>query len=119
MRNYQHIGGWRAGFELAKAVYATTRRFPASERWHMTDQLRRAATSIPTNIAEGAGRPSNREFAYFRGFAAASASEVECLILLAQELGYLDQPAKARLLEMVQETRRLTTAYGNEVIKSA
>ena len=80
---------WQRGHELVLAVYQVSARFPADERFGVTSQIRRAAVSIPTNIAEGSGRGGDTEFARYLQIALGSASEVEYLLILAKDLSYI------------------------------
>ena len=79
---------WQKAMELSAAVYMVTRVFPADERFGLTNQLRRAAVSVPSNIAEGRGRLTQREFLHFLGIARGSALEVETQLELAMTLGF-------------------------------
>ena len=92
-------------------VYEHTRAFPAEERFGLTAQLRRAAVSVPSNIAEGAGRDSEREFARFLSMAAGSASEAECELLLARDLGYLAVEAHERLDVQINEIKKMLNSF--------
>lgn len=76
--------------ELVVAVYSATSRFPQNEQYGLTSQLRRAAVSVPANIAEGAARNGSKEFLHFLGIASGSLSELDTLIELACQLGYLE-----------------------------
>jgi four helix bundle protein len=80
---------WKEAMELAKLVYQATASFPREEMYGLTGQMRRAAVSIPSNLAEGAGRGSDREFKQFLLVARGSLSELETQVLLAQDLGYI------------------------------
>ncbi len=75
---------------LAEEIYRLTQRFPAEERYGLTSQMRRAAVSVPSNLAEGAARRSNREFANFFGIALGSLAELETQLLIATRLKYAD-----------------------------
>jgi len=76
---------------LVTAIYSATSRFPRDEQFGLTSQLRRAAVSVPANIAEGAARNDSKEFLHFLGIASGSLSELDTLVELAHILGYLDQ----------------------------
>jgi four helix bundle protein len=88
VRNYRELHAWQVGFTLAKQMYALTAAFPREEVFGLIAQIRRAAVSVPSNLAEGAGRGSKKEFAQFISIARGSLNEMETQLLLAQELGY-------------------------------
>lgn len=88
MKPHKNLEVWKRSFDLARDLYLITNRFPSDEKFGMISQIRRAATSIPVNIAEGAARRSNKEFAQFLYIAAGSASELDTLLLLSQTLGF-------------------------------
>ena len=111
MRDFRDLKVWHKAHRLTLEVYETTRTFPVEERYGVTSQIRRAATSIPTNIAEGCGRYGERELARFVSIAAGSASEVEYLVLLAADLGYLTAPDQSRLATAVVEVRKMLAAF--------
>jgi four helix bundle protein len=96
---------WQKAMELSKAVYQVTRSFPPDERFGLTNQLRRAAVSVPSNIAEGRGRLSQREFLQFLGIARGSALEVETQLELAMTLGFGDRSE-------LESTQRLAMEVG-------
>lgn len=89
MRNFRDLRVWVRAHEFALWVYSITRDFPSEEKFGITSQLRRAATSVPTNIAEGCGHNSNQQFIRFLTIAQGSLSEVEYLLLLSKDLKYL------------------------------
>jgi four helix bundle protein len=88
VRNYRNLQAWQVSFELARLVYELTESFPKHEIFGLTAQMRRAAVSIPSNLAEGAGRGGKKDFAHFVTMARASLNELETQLLLAQALGY-------------------------------
>ncbi|MGA9355232.1 MAG: four helix bundle protein [Terriglobales bacterium] len=90
MDNYRDLIAWQKGKDLALAIYACTREFPKSEVYGLASQMRRAAVSVPSNIAEGKGRYSSREFVQFLLHARGSLLELETQILIAHELAYID-----------------------------
>ena len=88
-------------------LYEATSRFPASERYGITSQMRRACSSIPANLAEGAGRGSDAEFARFCTIALGSATELDYFLLLARDLGYMPSGSYEQLTADVQEVSRM------------
>lgn len=89
MANYEDLRVWQRAHELALQVYKETASFPKAEQYSLTQQMRRAATSISINIAEGCGRLHRKELVQFANIARGSASELEYQLLLARDLGYL------------------------------
>ena len=99
---------WQKAMELTKAMYVLSRHFPADERYGLTDQLRRAAASIPSNIAEGNGRSGNREYARFLAIARGSLYESITQLELAKELGYIENYDS--VLPLADEVSRMLTS---------
>lgn len=89
MRSHHQLDAWKESMKLVKMIYDITANFPKEEIYGLTSQMRRAAVSIPSNIAEGAARNRNRELLQFLVIARGSLSELETQILIAEELGYL------------------------------
>ncbi|MDB5902695.1 MAG: four helix bundle protein, partial [Betaproteobacteria bacterium] len=89
-RNHRDLHAWQQAIELVAAIYALTSRFPDSERYGLTSQMRRAAVSVPSNIAEGAARASTRDLIRFLNIAAGSLSELDTLVAVAKKLGYVE-----------------------------
>ncbi|HET7204462.1 MAG TPA: four helix bundle protein [Steroidobacteraceae bacterium] len=102
---------WQKAIALALCIYRSSERFPRNELFGLTSQLRRAAVSIPSNIAEGAARRTTREFLMFLHVARGSLAEVETQILLARQLGYLDERQRADLEMLVIEVGRLINSF--------
>ena len=92
--------------KLCEAVYRASDAFPEDERWELRKQIRRAAVSVPSNIAEGAGRRSGIEFARFIEIAVGSLNEVETHLELARRLDYLGEETTAPMLALITSTRR-------------
>lgn len=107
MRDFHNYLVWQRGHQFALDVYKLTKGFPKDELFGMTSQLRRASTSIPINIAEGCGRRSDAEFAYFLNIAAGSASEVEEELLLSFDLEFLDKKPFQQLDKEVKEIKAM------------
>ena len=105
--NYKELIAWQKAMALAKAVYRTTAKFPESERFGLVSQLRRAAVSVPSNIAEGQGRLTDGEFRQFLGNARGSLYEVETQLILADSMGFVSAAECAELNESANEVGRL------------
>jgi four helix bundle protein len=97
MRNFRKYSVWEQSHKFTLLVYEITRTFPSEEKFGITSQLRRACTSIPTNFAEGCGKPSEKDFARFLSISYGSASEVDYLLLLSYELGFLNDEIYQKL----------------------
>jgi four helix bundle protein len=89
MRPHEKLDVWKRAIEFVCAIYRMTETFPRDEKFGLTSQIRRAAVSVPANIAEGAGRHTAKEFKYFLSNAQGSVSELATELLIAQKLGYL------------------------------
>jgi four helix bundle protein len=114
-RGYQQLTAWQKAIKLVVAVYQASERFPTKKSYGLTNQLRRAAVSIPANIAEGHGRDSSREFLHFLSIAHGSLSEVETHIYIAAQLTSLDEPMSNQLLGQAAEVGRLITGLAKSI----
>jgi four helix bundle protein len=115
MPEFEKLIAWRKAQELAIAAYRLSRDLPTEERFGLADQIRRAAASVPVNIAEGHGRRNKREFAYFLRVALGSASELQSLMLLARDLNYLEACALTDFWDLSAETRRVVQGLHRHV----
>ncbi|HET8633755.1 MAG TPA: four helix bundle protein [Gemmatimonadales bacterium] len=107
MGNYRDLEVWKAGQTLAAITYRVTSQFPSAERFGLTAQMRRAAVSIVSNIAEGAGRGTDAQLANFLRIARGSLRELECQSLLSVELGLSTAEAMADLLDANERVGKL------------
>ncbi len=107
LTNYRELRVWQLGMELTKDVYGLSRGFPKEEVYGLTSQMRRAAVSIPANIAEGHARESTRDYLRFLAIARGSLAELETHLLLAQSLGYCRQEQTDGLLMKCEEEGRM------------
>lgn len=110
MKNFRDLQVWEKSHRLALAVYSATQGFPRDELFGLTSQLRRSASSIPANIAEGCGRGTNADFARSLQIAMGSASELEYHLLMARDLGLLDRVSYESLSAQVIEVKRMLAA---------
>jgi four helix bundle protein len=111
MRDFRKLKVWEKAHHFTLQVYRISKTFPSEERFGLTVQLRRAAVSIPTNIAEGCGRGSDRELARFMSIAAGSASEVEYHLLLACDLTYIQDERHREPNQQVNEIKRMLNSF--------
>ena len=109
MQDFKKLDVWKRSHELTLTVYKLTSAFPQSETYGLTSQLRRAAASVPANIAEGCGRDSPLDFARFLDIAFGSASELEYHLPLAKDLGLLEPETYEHAQVEVSGTKRMLT----------
>jgi four helix bundle protein len=118
-QTYRDLIAWQKAMELVTRIYEVTRTIPREELYGLTSQLRRAAVSIPSNIAEGQARYSHAEFHHFLRNAKGSLAEVETQIQIACNLKYLSEERKRELLEATAELGRILNALLDSVKKRA
>ena len=102
---------WQKAHQLVLQIYRHTQSSPAQERFGLTAHLAKSAVSIPSNIAEGCGRETDKELARFLSIATGSATETEYQVLLAKDLGYLDQETYQVLHSLANEVKRMLHAF--------
>ncbi|MBV8650495.1 MAG: four helix bundle protein [Alphaproteobacteria bacterium] len=110
MQNFRDLKVWHKAHALTLAVSAATVDFPAAERYGLTSQMRRAAASIPANIAEGCVRSSDADFARLLHTSMGSASELEYFVLLARDLRVLVDTTYNELVGSIEEVKRMLSA---------
>jgi four helix bundle protein len=115
IRDYRDLIVWQKAIDLVEAVYKATTAFPREEVYGLTFQVRRAAVSVPSNIAEGHGRTSTRDFLNFLSIAHGSLKEVETQLVIAERLKYMNQRVKESLLERSTEVGRLISGLSNSL----
>ncbi|HEX8833384.1 MAG TPA: four helix bundle protein [Abditibacteriaceae bacterium] len=109
MKNFRKLQVWEKSHLLTLSVYRHTEQFPAAGKFGLTSQIRRAASSVPANLAEGCGRAKNVEMARFCQIAFGSASELEYHLLPARDLGFLDEQSHTELDAQTTEIKRMLT----------
>jgi four helix bundle protein len=104
MKTHKDLDIWKMGIEWVEEVYKITAEFPKEEIYGLTNQMRRASVSIPSNISEGAARSSKKEFIKFLYVALSSLAELETQVLISEKLGYLKNH---NLMELIEKQRRM------------
>jgi four helix bundle protein len=107
VKSYRDLIVWQRAMELCAAIYRATAAFPQAERFGLVSQMRRAAVSIPSNIAEGHGRLTTSEYRQFLGIARGSLKELETQIQIASDLGYLGNTAADACTALAEEVGRM------------
>lgn len=107
MHNYKNLEVWKRSVELATKVYSITKDFPNEEKYGLVSQIRRCSVSISSNIAEGSGRGSNKEFRLFLNYALGSCFELETQLLISQNLGLVSGEFQVEILEELTEIQKI------------
>lgn len=115
MRNYQDLQVWTKAHSLTLELYRMSRLFPREEVYGITSQMRRATTSIGANLAEGCGRRTSNELARFVRIAMGSASELDYLLLLCRDLGFLKSEDYHRSSKTLTEVRKMLTSFLSKI----
>ncbi|MEW2920765.1 four helix bundle protein [Muricauda sp. ANG21] len=118
MGNYKNYKVWEKSHQLVLRVYSLTKVFPKSEQYNLTSQMNRASVSIPTNIAEGCGRETQKEFIRFLYIASGSAHELDYLFLLANDLGYIESEIFKKIVSEIDEIKKMLAALINTIKNS-
>ena len=114
-QNYKDLLVWQKGIILAKSIYGLTQSFPSEEKFGLTAQMRRAAVSVPSNLAEGQARHTSGEFVQFISHAEGSSAELDTQLILAVELGFCKKSAALPIYELIEEIRRMLNALRRAV----
>ncbi|HEX8735593.1 MAG TPA: four helix bundle protein [Pyrinomonadaceae bacterium] len=117
MRPHHNLDVWQKAVDFVIDIYRATEIFPKEERFGLISQLRRAAVSIPANIAEGAARKSEKEFLQFLSIAQGSASEVETELVIAFRLEFIDKSKYNELIESLDDISRMLNGLSNHLKK--
>ena len=111
MKDFRTLKVWQKAHQFALAVYKATKTFPREELYGLTSQIRRSSMSIPTNIAEGAGRFTDKDFARFLQISMGSASEAEYQLLLARDLGFMNDEQYNTLQSQIVEVKKMLASF--------
>jgi four helix bundle protein len=115
MQHFTKLQVWQRSHQLVLGIYRTTFGFPAEERFGLVSQLRRAAVSMPTNIAEGSKRQGSHDYARFLNISEGSLAETEYLLMLSRDLGYLGEDKSKPFLAEVSEIARMLCGLREKV----
>ena len=107
MHKYKELKLWQKSIDLVTSIYLSTRSFPSVEKFGLVSQINRAAVSIPSNIAEGAGRNSDKEFVQFLSIAQASSYELETQLIISRNLNYLSAEELGQLTIQIEEVQKM------------
>ncbi len=117
--DYRQLKVWQKAMDLTVEIYDLVKHLPKEETYALSDQMRRAAVSIPSNIAEGQGRNSDKEFVNFLSIARGSLWELETQIELCERLHYIDQNLKAKNLALTTQISKMLNALSNSLMSKA
>ena len=107
MKDHKELQVWQRSMQLVKEVYGVVKLLPKEETYALSDQMRRAAVSIPSNIAEGNARESEKEFLHFLAIAQGSNAEIETQLLICRQLGYVSEDQVSPALELQKEVSKM------------
>lgn len=113
--NYKELKVWQKAMDLTVEVYKLVKLLPKEETYALSDQMRRAVVSIPSNIAEGQGRNSDKEFIQFLSIARGSLWELETQIEICLRIGYIDQSPETNIYNLIAEISKMINALSNSL----
>jgi len=117
MKTHKDLDVWKMSIDMVTQIYQITRNFPKEEIYGLTNQMRRAAVSVPSNIAEGAGRNSDKEFLQFLNFSTGSLSEIETQLIIAYNLKYINDEQKYNLDIMINSIFKMLSGLIQSIKK--
>lgn len=118
MQNFRNIKTWQKSYDLSLTIYKVTKKFPKEEFFALTNQIRRAAISIPANIAEGSAKESKQDFSRFLQISLGSACELESHLLISKGLGYLDDEISLKIYNDLIEVKKMLIVYISKIKSS-
>ncbi|WP_111684410.1 four helix bundle protein [Winogradskyella tangerina] len=114
MNNYKELKVWQRSMELVENIYKIGTMFPSEEKYGLLSQIQRSAVSIPSNIAEGAGRNSDKEFKNFLSIAYGSSNELNTQLLISQRVGYLKKEDTIIIFNQIEEVQKMLFSLINK-----
>ncbi len=118
VQGYKDLLVWQKGIQLAKEIYRITQTFPNEEKFGLVSQMRRAAVSIPSNVAEGQARHTTQEFVQFVSHAEGSVAELDTQLILALELGYCSEARATEASGLLSDLRKMLNALRRALVGS-
>ena len=118
MRDFRKLNVWERAHNFVLNIYKLSKPFPKEELYGITSQLRRAVVSIPTNIAEGCGKHTEKDFVRYLSIAAGSTSEVEYLLILSKDLKFIDESIALAQITEINEIKKILNALMMKIAKS-
>jgi four helix bundle protein len=115
-QNYKDLVVWQKGIALAKMIYRLTQSFPSAEKFGLVAQMRRAAVSVPSNLAEGQARHTTGEFVQFISHAEGSVAELDTQLILSSELRFCDRASTTPAFELIDELRRMLNVLRRKLV---
>jgi len=115
IKSFKQLNIWQKGIEIVKDVYLLTKKFPKEELYGLSSQMKRAAISIPSNVAEGFKRYHNKEYSQFLYIALGSIGELETQIIIAQELGFITKEELNNISEKIDHISRMISSLINKL----
>ena len=112
---FEDLDVWKVAIEFVKDAYRLTRAFPDEERFGLVSQIKRAAVSIPSNIAEGSGRKTGKDFDHFLSIAFGSVNELITLLIVAEEQGFLNEDDFKHLREQLKRISQMLSRLSNSI----
>lgn len=116
MQDFKKLNIWNIAIELANEIYVATQKFPETEKFGLTSQIRRAVISISSNIAEGAGRNSAKEFKYFITIAQGSCFELISQMTLAEKLKFIDENEVRQVVSKLESLSKMLTVFSQRLV---
>lgn len=115
MHNYKNLQIWNEAMNLAQIIYKHTENLPQMEVYGLVSQMTRAAVSIPSNIAEGSGRTTDKEFAHFLSIALGSLFELETQIILCERVGYIDKNTASNIQDQIDKLQKMIMTFRKNI----
>lgn len=119
MNNYKELEVWKLAINLAKDIFLVVKNFPKEEKYGTIDQIKRSTISISSNIAEGSGRFSQKEFGYFLSVAYGSSCELDSLLTVCKEIGYINSEESNELANKVVRIQKMIRSLHSTIRKNS